>query len=305
MRYLDNKILNLPLVSIIIPTYNRAHLIGETLDSVLEQTYQNWECIVVVDGFTDYTMELLEFYIEKDLRIKFHQRPNNRKEGANACRNYGFELSKGEYIQWLDSDDILTKDKIKDQLRFLNLLNKFSIATCEFGYFTSLSSNFVTRKNLSTYINFDSGVKLLWKLGRAREYFPLHVYLTPRILIECVGGWNENLSINQDGEFYTRILLITEKVVFVDTQVFYRASTSGNISVLNSREKAEGLINSWKLIEKHIYSKIGNSKHPYVLNGKLTVYNRIEMRYPGLISEYYKYFKSVIPFLKRFKYKTF
>lgn len=98
---------NTPLISIIIPTYNRTHLIGETLDSVLAQTYANWECIVVDDGSTDNTDEVLKNYCQKDKRIQYHHRPIDRPKGANACRNYGFELSKGKYIQFLDSDDVL------------------------------------------------------------------------------------------------------------------------------------------------------------------------------------------------------
>ena len=83
--------MNNPLVSIIIPTYNRAHFIGETLESVLAQTYHNWECIVIDDGSTDYTDELMEFYCEKDSRIQYYHRPSHKPKGANACRNYGFE----------------------------------------------------------------------------------------------------------------------------------------------------------------------------------------------------------------------
>lgn len=99
-----------PLVSIIIPTYNRAHLIGETLDSVLAQTYTNWECIVVDDDSTDNTNEVLQAYCNKDDRFKYFKRPDQKSKGANACRNYGFELSKGEYIQWFDSDDVMLND---------------------------------------------------------------------------------------------------------------------------------------------------------------------------------------------------
>lgn len=104
------------LVSIIIPTYNRAHLIGETLDSVLAQTYKNWECIVVHDGSTDFTDELLEFYCEKDSRIQYYHRPQDRPKGANACRNYGFEMCKGEYVMWLDSDDVLDKNYLQEKI---------------------------------------------------------------------------------------------------------------------------------------------------------------------------------------------
>ncbi|MFD1095229.1 glycosyltransferase family 2 protein [Salegentibacter chungangensis] len=95
------------LVSIIIPTYNRDHLIGETLDSIQGQTYTNWECIVIDDRSTDYTEELLSFYCSRDTRIRYFSLPEDRLKGANSCRNYGFELSKGNRIIWFDSDDLM------------------------------------------------------------------------------------------------------------------------------------------------------------------------------------------------------
>lgn len=96
-------------VSLIIPTYNRAHLISDTLQSVLTQTYTNWECIVVDDGSTDTTKETLQEFINKDARFSYYTRPANRLKGANACRNYGLEKSSGAIINWLDSDDVLVK----------------------------------------------------------------------------------------------------------------------------------------------------------------------------------------------------
>ncbi len=84
------------LVSIIIPTYNRVNHLGGILDSVLKQTCTNWECIVVDDGSSDATDELMRSYCEKDPRFKYHHSPNDRPKGGNTCRNYGFELSKGE-----------------------------------------------------------------------------------------------------------------------------------------------------------------------------------------------------------------
>ena len=104
------------IISIIIPTYNRAHLIGETLDSVIAQTYKNWECIIVDDGSTDYSRELLEFYSYKDSRIKYYKRPTDRPKGANACRNYGFELSNGDFINWFDSDDLMIPEFIEKKM---------------------------------------------------------------------------------------------------------------------------------------------------------------------------------------------
>ncbi|MBZ9729746.1 glycosyltransferase [Salegentibacter sp. JZCK2] len=123
-----------PFVSIIIPTFNRVQLIGETLDSVLAQNYTNWECIVVDDGSTDYTDELMEFYCNRDSRIQFHYRPKNCRKGANACRNYGFEMSKGEYINWFDDDDIMLEDFLK--VKISSFTDKSNMVICS-GYYVN------------------------------------------------------------------------------------------------------------------------------------------------------------------------
>lgn len=96
-----------PLVSIIIPTYNRAHLISETLESVLAQTYKNWECIIVDDGSSDNTAEVVGAFVAKDARFKYVHRPDIHKPGGNGARNYGFEISKGAYVNWFDDDDVM------------------------------------------------------------------------------------------------------------------------------------------------------------------------------------------------------
>ena len=132
--------MNIPLVSIIIPTYNRAHLLGETLESVLAQTYENWECLIIDDGSIDATDELMDFYCEKDSRIKYYHRPDIRQKGANACRNYGFEMCKGEFIQWFDSDDIIHADKLKIQVAAL-YNNNYNYSVCQTLVFSERITN--------------------------------------------------------------------------------------------------------------------------------------------------------------------
>lgn len=103
------------LISIIIPTFNRAHLIGETLDSVLAQTYTNWECIVVDDGSTDDTLRLLNTYKTNDNRFKIFERERLPK-GAPTCRNIGLNKAKGTFIIFLDSDDYLLPFCLENRL---------------------------------------------------------------------------------------------------------------------------------------------------------------------------------------------
>ncbi|WP_242087534.1 glycosyltransferase family 2 protein [Aestuariivivens sediminis] len=119
---------NKPLISIIIPTFNRDHLIGETLNSILNQSYFNWECIIVDDGSTDNTISVLKKLVKKDSRIKFYQRPKNHLFGGNGARNYGFKKAKGYYVQWFDSDDVMEPFLLEKQLHNIQLNNAdFSI----------------------------------------------------------------------------------------------------------------------------------------------------------------------------------
>ena len=107
-----------PLVSIIIPTYNRAELLPDTLNSVLKQTYGNWECIVVDDHSTDNTPQVGREYAAGDGRISFFTRTSERPKGAASCRNFGLENAKGDFIQFLDSDDLLHPKKLEMQLKY-------------------------------------------------------------------------------------------------------------------------------------------------------------------------------------------
>jgi glycosyltransferase involved in cell wall biosynthesis len=145
-----------PLVSIIIPTYNRAHLIGETLDSVLAQTYTNWECIIVDDGSTDNTDEVVGAFVTKDHRFKYYHRPPEHLPGGNGARNFGFKMSQGEYVNWFDSDDLMTKNKLECQL---NCIFKNNIDYCidkysNFSVQNEIMEERAFKKNDCSEINF-------------------------------------------------------------------------------------------------------------------------------------------------------
>ena len=96
-----------PIVSIIMATYNRAHFIVETLESIQAQTYTDWECLIIDDGGTDNTEEVITPILEQDYRFKFFKRSNAYKKGLPGCRNYGLDIAQGTYIQFFDDDDIV------------------------------------------------------------------------------------------------------------------------------------------------------------------------------------------------------
>lgn len=130
----------MPKVSIIIPTYNRAYLIAQTLDSIKTQSFSDWECIVVDDGGTDHTPELLRQYTQSDVRFRYFLRPQHYTKGANACRNYGYEQSSGIYIKWFDSDDLMHPDFVKRQVEILE-------AHPELDFCAAFSKIFTTTAN--------------------------------------------------------------------------------------------------------------------------------------------------------------
>lgn len=114
------------LISIIIPVYNRQELVKDALDSVLAQTYQAWECIVIDDGSTDDTWTVLKKYAQKDNRFKIHKR-NREPKGAPTCRNIGISLAQGEYVIFLDSDDMLAPDCLSFRIKSTKIYPEYSV----------------------------------------------------------------------------------------------------------------------------------------------------------------------------------
>ena len=114
----------MPRVSIIIPSFNRARFLPETLRSVLGQSVADLECIVVDDGSSDGTKELVAGFSARDSRVRYLQQVN---KGPSAARNFGLEESRGRYIQFLDSDDVIVQDKLEKQLRRLENVNELAL----------------------------------------------------------------------------------------------------------------------------------------------------------------------------------
>ena len=111
------------LVSIIMATYNRAGFIAETLRSIQMQTYENFECLIIDDGGNDNTLEVIAPILNKDSRFKFLKRPDNYKKGLPGCRNYGIDLTQGDYIIFFDDDDIVHPDNLKINVEVIQNLN--------------------------------------------------------------------------------------------------------------------------------------------------------------------------------------
>lgn len=222
----------IPLVSIIIPTFNRALLIGETLESIINQTYQNWECIVVDDGSRDYTKELMEFYCSKDKRITYYKRPADRIKGPSSCRNFGFEISKGSYINWIDSDDILFPDAIEKKLG--NIGNN-DVIISSVRYIDDMN------RPIELIHQYFSPKNLIEDYFFGKITFYTITPLWSRTFLEKQSElFDENISNLDDWDFNLRMLYQNPKLCYLhEPLILYRLhphSLSKEISKLNFKE---------------------------------------------------------------------
>lgn len=215
------------LISIIIPVFNRADLISETLNSIIAQTYVNWECIIVDDGSTDESREVVLSYVQVDNRFTLYERPSSKLKGPSSCRNYGFDHSKGDYIQFFDSDDIMHPDHLQYKIEKINTadfvvcqLKEFHV---QFDY--NFNSSIKDEKKLFTDSIFEDFVTEnfpmmmvmpMWKKSSLAPYMPIR----------------EDMNILEDYELFTRALCKEKKFVILDkTLIFYRVGLS---SLVNS-----------------------------------------------------------------------
>ncbi|MFO7826272.1 MAG: glycosyltransferase [Cyclobacterium sp.] len=237
-----------PLVSIIIPVYNKALFIRETLDSALKQTYPQIEIITVNDGSTDDSLRILkEYAVQFPDRIKLVDSEN---QGVSAATNLGIQAAKGEYIQFLDADDILSRDKIEQQLNLLEGNGYEVMSSCEWKNFKK-SVEETSLIPYKIFRDFDSGLEVLLRFWNHQEMMAISSWLTHRHLIEKAGPWNESLIINQDGEFFCRVLAHASQVLYEPKgKVFYRQPGQENVSQQKSTKAARSLLDSHISYEK-------------------------------------------------------
>jgi glycosyltransferase involved in cell wall biosynthesis len=262
------------LVSIIIPAYNAYLGIGATVDSALGQLWSATEVIVVDDGSSDGTSKIVEAMDDPRVRLI-------RQENAGACaaRNRGLAEAQGEFIQYLDSDDLLAPDKIALQLERLSRVPPGTVATCPWARFRNddlSTAQFVTEHDWKDY---EDPLDWLIDCGLGRGTMPIHSWLIPREVALRAGPWNERLRINQDGEYNARVVLAATKIAFVpEAKAYYRSGMEGSISRGDSREALESLMDATELISSYMLQRRDDGRVREAVAG---LYRHVSMRaYP-------------------------
>ncbi len=273
---------NGPLVSFIVPCYNQAQFLDETLLSIFTQTYENWECIIVNDESPDNTEEIAQKWVEKDPRFQYFFKQNG---GVSSTRNFGLEKAKGEYIQFLDADDLIANNKLELSLQMINeSVNKnIQIVFTNFKMFTAN-----IKKTEEPFCNLNESLfsyeNLLYKWNETFS-IPIHTALIKTSLIENI-RFPENMTAQEDWIFWVNLFRNHPQIIFIDKPLaFYRRNISSRTL---SRDMLEDQLKAYEYFKNFLteeefhkmslvlisryYRKSGHFIHEYNLVKKSNTY---------------------------------
>lgn len=285
------------LISVIIPTYNRAHVLDATLKSIENQTYRLWECIVVDDGSTDGTARLVNSFLQRDPRFQYIHRPSSIPKGPSACRNYGYEHSKGEYIQWFDSDDLMHPEKLKTKL---DVAQKKE-ADVVVDKHDSNEFNEISNFNIEFFTSNDFYVEYL--LGK----YPV---ITNDVMLKrsSIGmeRFDENLWKGEEYEFFARVFQQKLTYCFCDVVLTRYEVSFDSISI--SPKQSESLIYLSKKLQR-LYASHSPIVKKAEYQGRKTYKSLILKKQLRLILKHFNFFrkahhKSAIVFLAFIVYNS-
>jgi len=251
----------LPLVSIIIPAYNAARWIDATLESACGQTWKNKEIILIDDGSTDETLSIAKRHESCNVRIICQD-----NQGPGNARNRAFDESQGDFVQYLDHDDLLSPEKIETQVHLLLNNPERMVAVSAAVYFMDgQKPDQGLRAEGWPMVSTDDPVNWLIDLFNPDGPFtmvPPGCWLTPRVLIEEAGPWDELPTPDDDGEFFTRVLIRSAGIRRAESGTFYfrKHPDHQNRSCVRSEELHWGALRSTQRKAEAMLAQIKNER---------------------------------------------
>ena len=260
------------LFSIIITTYNRANLISRSIESILDQTYTNWELIVVDDGSTDNTKEVISSY--RDTRIKYFYKEN---EERSIARNFGIDKAKGQYLCFLDDDDYYLPDFLNTFFKkILTLSNPVSALMCyEFTEY-----NDKRKKNFIPQSLTDTPIRLLWNIQTSIRPFVIHrdILKGEKFKIECKFGQDFHLAIRIALKYPIHIIK-----KYLSVNVIHKNSGTHSKFIDDYRKNAElSIMCIDDLLKKHkkeLSKKIPDNELYALINHKIYGFSSASMKH--------------------------
>jgi len=287
----------IPIVSVVIPTFNRAHLVGQAIKSVLCQTYQGFEIIVVDDASIDNTEEVVKGF--GNPRIHFLR--NSQNHGASWARNSGAEVAQGEYLAFLDSDDLWYPEFLERQLTALNDFPlDVGMICCSMVRKQGESHSVITPS--ATYLTFDGN------LVQARGGLCSSSFVVRRAAFHTIGGFDVNFSSFQDFDFLLRMSANYRVEASNDILMEYRlGKDSISVNIDKKTKGLERIVNTYKqdilrlgVMHRYLFWL---GQH-YVLSGNLEMGRRLwvqALRYQVLDAKIWKHFLLTLGGVRLYK----
>lgn len=219
----------MPWVSVVIPTHNRKHLLANSIQSCLDQSWRNIEIIIIDDGSTDGTDALVAETLATawpEDRVRYIQQPNR---GASAARNHGLQLARGDYVQFLDSDDLLLPAKITMQVQILEAPENSNAPCCYcYGRKGEAFDEAATDAASRIGVRAASPSELIQALcSRLTHGMQTSAPLWRRSFLLAHAGWREDISLGDDLEYHIRLLTSAKQIRFVEEELFFVREHSG------------------------------------------------------------------------------
>lgn len=216
-------------MSIIIPVYNAEKYLAQCLEAVINQTWPNKEIIIVDDGSTDHSLEVAKNFESTHIKVL-----SQTNKGASAARNHGYLSSSGDYIKFLDADDLINREMIGRQMAMAGE-NPRCVISGEWGRFYHDDTTTFKSNPEPCWQTLDSIDWICTSWANTSSMTNPGIFLIPRQIIEHSGLWDEKLSLLDDAEFFARAILSSEKVVFTPGSVlYYRTGVPSSLSSLQS-----------------------------------------------------------------------
>jgi glycosyltransferase involved in cell wall biosynthesis len=254
------------LVSIIIPAYNAEKWIKDCIESAIAQTYQQKEIIIVDDGSLDATLQIAKSYSSAHINVL-----SKINQGASSARNFGRKFAQGDYIQWLDADDLLDKFKIETQL--VEAESQYDESVLLSGGWGRFNYNPKKIRYLPDALWEDlKPVEWIQRKMEFNLWMPPMVFLVSRGLTSASGPWNENLKRDNDGEYFLRVISRASHIKFLRSAECYKRSTFGiSHNMTLSDQKLESIAYS---LLSHVRTLQQLEDSPRTRNACLKLLNR-------------------------------
>lgn len=290
------------MVSIIIPVFNRETTLEDTLNSILDQTYQNWECVLVDDGSRDNSLLLIDSYIQKDNRFRVYRRSECRTKGPSTCRNIGLENAKGDYVVYLDSDDLLASFCLEERIKAFEIYNDADFLVFDMQTFASqvpmiLKAALTKREEEDWLSNF---IQLRGSWQTTAPIYKIN-------FAKKIGGFAEGIMIFEDFEIAIKALFNSSNYhVFKNVDYFYRNDDDyfkKHVDLVYEKKVVEAFVIFLSLVHHNVVFFTKGEfqlKHKNsLLHAYVTIFNRYIIKNVEVLR---KSNKEIVTFLYNYDY---